>query len=102
MSAGRPSKTLRTIRDLLRERGIIRFALFLTQQEGKQLPGGIESLSGFVLAGTGEVYGFWLDWDQETARYVLHPWYRVEDISPFADDPEYQRARRELSRAGRP
>ncbi|MGH2371280.1 MAG: hypothetical protein ACRDI2_24150, partial [Chloroflexota bacterium] len=35
---------------------------FLVQGEGKPLPGGLESLSGFVLTRDGDVYGWWLDW----------------------------------------
>ena len=89
-----------TARDLLRrllaERGIDRFTLFLVQQEGKLLPGGVEAVSGFVLTAGGEIYGFWLDWDDRRAGYILDPWYRVEDPSEFAADPEYHRARREL------
>jgi len=96
MSGVRRSETRGILRRLLAKRGIGRFALFLTQQEGKQLPGGIESLSGFVLTGAGEVYGFWLDWDGLEGEYVLDPWYRVADLSDLACDPEYHRARREL------
>ncbi|HEX9016432.1 MAG TPA: hypothetical protein VF960_10625 [Chloroflexota bacterium] len=81
---------------LLARRGIGRHALFLTQQEGKMLPGGVESLSGFVLTGGGEVYGFWLEWDDSAGEYTLDPWYLVEDPSRFAGDPEYRRARRRL------
>ncbi len=84
------------VRRLLAERGISRFALFLVQQEGKALPGGLEAISGFVLTSGGKVYGFWLDWDDCQGRYVLDPWYQVKQVSEFADDPEYHRARREL------
>lgn len=78
---------------LLSEKGIQRFALFLVQDEGKQLPGGVEVVSGFVLAASGEVHGFWLGWDESKERYVLDPWYRVDDTRPFEHDPEYRRAR---------
>lgn len=98
MSHEQPTPAGEVIGRLLAERGIHRHATFLTQGEGKQLPGAIESLSGFVLTGDGEVHGFWLDWDEEAGRYVLDPWYRVEDVSQFADDPEYRRA---LERLGR-
>lgn len=81
---------------LLAEKGIERFALFLVQQEGKELPGGIEAISGFVLTPAGEVFGFWLDWDPVARRYVLQPWYRVSELAAFEHDAEYHRARREL------
>ncbi len=96
MSGGSRSDASDLLRRLLEERGIHRFATFLTQQEGKPLPGGIEAISGFVLTDRGEVYGFWLDWDARQESFVLDPWYRVEDPSQFADDPEYHRAKREL------
>ena len=96
MSEGRATPTGEIIRGLLAKRGITRYALFLTQGEGKELPGGIESFSGFVLTSRGRVHGFWLDWDEVAGRYLLDPWYRVEDLSQFASDPEYQRARQLL------
>ncbi len=96
MSRARPTSTGEIIRRLLSARSITRYVLFLTQGEGKELPKGVESLSGFVLTGKGEVFGFWLDWDHRRRRYVLDPWYRVEDLSQFASDPEYHRAREQL------
>ncbi len=84
------------VNQILLKRGFDRFALFLLQQEGRQLPRGVEALSGFVLTSSGEVYGFWLDWDDRGRRFVLDPWYRVDDPSELADDPEYQMARRQL------
>ncbi len=84
------------LRQLLAEKGIDRFALFLVQQEGKELPGGIEAMSGFVLTSAGEIFGFWLDWDPVARRYVLDPWYQVSEVAAFQCDAEYHRARREL------
>ncbi len=98
MSDRPETPTARIIRGLLARRGIRRYALFLTQGEGKQLPGGVEAISGFVLADEGKVHGFWLDWDEDARSYVLDPWYRVEDPSDFASDPEYLRARQVLNK----
>jgi len=98
--SGKVRATTGILRRLLRAHGIERFALFLVQQEGKALPGGVESLSGFVLTPSGEVYGFFLDWDQEAGQHVLAPWYRVVDTTQFADDPEYWRARQRLACLG--
>jgi hypothetical protein len=82
---------------LLRARGIGPHALFLTQREGTVLPGGLESLSGFVLDGAGRVHGFWLAWDETTQALTLAPFHLVEDAAhAFADDDEYHAARREL------
>lgn len=99
MSMDRQTRGGEALRRLLAERGIDRFALFLVQEEGRELPGGLESLSGFVIGSDGDVHGFWLDWDAGNGRYVLDPWYRVEDPSDFALDPEYREARARLGLA---
>ncbi|MDQ3702540.1 MAG: hypothetical protein M3442_16695, partial [Chloroflexota bacterium] len=46
---------------------------FLVQEEGKALPGGVETLSGFVLTQSGEVYGWWLDWAPVTGTSLAGP-----------------------------
>lgn len=83
---------------LLRERGIGRHALFLTQREGTVLPGGLEAVSGFVLDERGRVHGFWLAWDDARDTLALAPFYPVDEAEAvFAEDAEYQAARRALS-----
>lgn len=87
----------RAIARLLRARGIERYALFLTQREGMTLPGGLETVSGFVLDDYGRIHGFWLAWDDVRQALTLQPYYAVEDAeAAFADDAEYQAARRSL------
>jgi len=87
----------RAIGRLLRERGIGRHALFLTQREGTALPGGLEAVSGFVLDEMGRVPGFWLAWDDGRPALALAPFYRVEEAeATFLEDAEYQAARRAL------
>jgi hypothetical protein len=82
---------------LLAERGAGRYALFLTQREGTILPVGLEAVSGFVLDDRGRVHGFWLAWDEDRQTLTLEPYYPVKDPSrEFADDAEYQAARRAL------
>ena len=94
---GLPTPEQRAVARLLRERGIGRHALFLTQREGTVLPGGLESLSGFVLDEAGRVYGFWLAWDQDAQALTLAPFSLVENAAAaFADDVEYHAARRAL------
>jgi hypothetical protein len=100
MTTPSASPTRQILDRLLRERGITRYALFLVSDEGKEIPGPpgappIHAISGFVLTETGQVYGFWLDWDPTTRRHVLDPWYPA-DPAAFADDPEYRRARQQL------
>ena len=99
MTAERPAITpeRRAIARSLRERGIGRHALFLTQREGTTLPGGLEAVSGFVLDQHGRVHGFWLAWDDGHQTLTLAPFYPVEDAeATFMDDAEYQAARRAL------
>ena len=87
----------RAIGRLLRERGIGRHVLFLTQREGTALPGGLEAVSGFVLDGRGRVHGFWLAWDEDRETLTLAPFYRVDEAEGlFAEDAEYHAARRTL------
>jgi hypothetical protein len=96
--AGRaPSAEHQAIDQLLAERGAGRHTLFLTQREGIILPGGLEAVSGFVLDDQGRVHGFWLAWDEDRQALTLEPYYPVKDASrEFADDAEYQAARRAL------
>jgi hypothetical protein len=98
--AGR--RAVRALLDsLLDAKGIGPRALFLTQQQGKELPpapGGrfpVESLSGYALEHGGAVWRFWLDHDG--AGHVLRPFHRV-DAADVADSPEYAAARRRLAR----
>jgi hypothetical protein len=92
------SRERRAIDGLLRERGIGRHALFLTQHEGTRLPSGLEAVSGFVLEAGGRVHGFWLAWDEARQTETLAPFFRVEDAETvFAEDAEYLAARRRLS-----
>jgi len=95
---GRASSVERQAIDrLLAERGVGRHALFLAQREGTILPGGLEAVSGFVLDDQGQVHGFWLAWDEDRQTLTLEPYYSVKDASrAFADDDEYQAARRAL------
>jgi hypothetical protein len=94
-----PTRERDVVERLLRARGIRRFALFLTQREGLDLPGGLEALSGFALDASGAVYGFWLSWDEARREHVLAPFYPVDDPeAAFGDDAEYRAARRAVAR----
>ena len=92
-----PSRERRLIARLLAARGIDRHALFLTQREGLDLPGGLEAISGFALDADGAVHGFWLSWDPLRRAYALAPFYPVDEPDEvFAQDAEYRQARRAL------
>lgn len=92
-----PTRERTVVERLLAARGIRRCALFLTQREGLDLPGGLEAISGFVLDASGAVHGFWLGWDPARRDYVLAPFYPVDaPATQFAADAEYRQARRIL------
>jgi hypothetical protein len=93
-----PTRERRVVERLLAARGIRRFALFLTQREGLDLPGGLEAISGFALDASGAVHGFWLSWDDGRRDYVLAPFYPVDDPDgAFREDAEYRAAQRALA-----
>ena len=84
---------------LFAEKGFDRGAWwpFLVQGEGTDLPGGLEALSGFVLALDGRVFGWWLGWDETAGRHVLDRWWEVDDPArEFSQDEEYHQARQAL------
>jgi hypothetical protein len=61
------------------------------------LPGGLETVSGFVLDDRERVHRFWLGWDERKQTLVLAPFEAVEDAARvFAEDAEYRAARRTL------
>ena len=95
-----PTRERQLVERLLAARGIRRCALFLTQREGLDLPGGLEAISGYALGADGAVYGFWLSWDPVRRDYALAPFYAVDDPDEaFAQDAEYDQARRALGLA---
>ncbi len=95
-----PTRERQLVERLLAARGIRRCALFLTQREGLDLPGGLEAISGYALDVDGAVYGFWLSWDPARRAHTLAPFYPVDaPEEAFAQDAEYREARRALGLA---
>jgi hypothetical protein len=80
------------LQQLLRERGIDRYGLFLVSGEGKTLPDGTESTSGFVVDQTARVHFFWLDWDGNYNRPTFKHFESVTPESDWLEDPEYRSA----------
>jgi hypothetical protein len=78
---------------LLRARGLRQYGVFLTSGEGKLLPDGSESESGYVVDASGAVYFYWLDWDPASSAPVLKVWERVESKAEWATQHEYHLAR---------
>src|SRR5262245_32415799 len=88
MSDGGP-----TLRRLLAEQGVERYALFFTAGEGRCLPNGEEEVSGSVLLSDGRCFAFWTGWDGEHGRPKFRIWRREEPAPAWLDSAEYQRAR---------
>ena len=80
---------------LIRERGLDRFGVFHASGEGRLLPDGSESSSGYVVDNRGRHYSFWLDWDVGRGSLALTRWQALErdEFKDLPDDPEYRRAR---------
>jgi hypothetical protein len=78
---------------LLREKQIARYGLFAVTTEGKELPDGSEAASGFVVASTGDVFSFWLDWSEQEHRVGLTDWTPVKPDPDWDNDDEYTAAK---------
>jgi len=85
---------LREVLDqLIREQGLLHYALFFVVGEGIALPDALEEVSGYLVNDQGEVYTFWMSWDDERQRPVFTTWERVEPNPGWDNSPEYHRAR---------
>jgi hypothetical protein len=82
-----------TIRSLLAERGIDRYALVFTTGEGRFMPGGEEEVSGTVLTPDGRCFTFWTGWDDARGRARFRKWYEERPDPSWNDSAEYRRAR---------
>lgn len=82
-----------TLRGLLAERGIERYALFFTTGEGRFLPDGQEELSGSVLTQDGRCFGFWTGWDHGRGRPYFRRWYEEHPEPAWDESAEYRQAR---------
>jgi hypothetical protein len=89
----RVTRRRRILDELIRQEGIQRYGLFSVTTEGKLLPDGSESASGFVVDAEDRVFYFWLDWDDARRRIVFTTWDRVQPEADWAEDSEYRAAR---------
>jgi hypothetical protein len=80
--------------DLPCRRNIRRYGLFGVTTEGKPLPDGSESASGFVVDDRGRVFSFWLGWDERQQRLAFTRWAEVRPEPDWEEDEEYRQARR--------
>jgi hypothetical protein len=81
---------------LVRSRGLETFAFFDTVGEGRFFPNGIEEVSGRVLGSDGRAFYFWTDWDAVRGEPTFRFWQPLDDLSPWAGDRAYRRAREKL------
>jgi hypothetical protein len=97
MAVDKATQRLRHDRDvldrLIRRKGLARYGLFFVTAEGKELPDGSESGSGFAISADGRVYFFWIDWDHKAGRPYLETWEEVPIEEHWATNREYQLAR---------
>ena len=69
---------LQVITELLKEKGVARFAAIIRGWEGDTLPGGTPNESGMILTQDGKVYTYWLGWDPEKiAPDKTKGWYTL-------------------------
>jgi hypothetical protein len=83
------------LRQLLSERGGP-FATFFVTDEGIEMPGGLEEVSGYALDRSGTVYSFWVGWDDRRGRPAFTEWEEVRPEPHWEQSSEYQKARRSL------
>jgi hypothetical protein len=79
---------------LIHEKHIDRYGLFAVTTEGTEFPDGSESASGFVVADTGDVFAFWLGWNETEHRVGLTDWTLVKPTPDWDEDEEYVAALR--------
>ena len=99
----RGPRNTQLLHDLIQARGIPMgtYAFFFTTGEGTALPisrpgDDVEERSGFVLDKQRRVFFFWFGWDPQTQAAALTTWEQVEPEADWADDPEYQGARKRV------
>jgi hypothetical protein len=86
------SRRTKLLDKLIRERGVARYGLFSLTTEGKSLPDGSESASGYLIDADNRVFFFWLDWDEKQRHITFTEWKQVE-LEPDWEDREYLDAR---------
>lgn len=77
------------------------YALFFSTGEGRALPHfrnlpdekDIEERSGYVLTRRGDIFMFWLGWDDILHAPALTVWERAEPAPHWIRNREYRRAR---------
>jgi len=114
-----PKRTLDEVEaELLKEKGITEYEHLEGTTEGDILPGGVDEVSGTILAKDGKIYHYWLDWDPEKIApdgskgyYALGENFKdpvtgelyplFKEVSPeryqkYQDDPSFIAAKKRL------
>ena len=79
--------------ELVRSRGLTRFAYFLVTGEGEIFPNGMEAASGYVIDSEGRVYRFWTAWDSVQDKPTFRVWRQEEYDQRWERRSAYRRAR---------
>jgi hypothetical protein len=63
--------------DLIRSKGLERFALYDTTIEGRVYPNGMDETSGSVVDDRGRAFDFWTGWDDERGEPTFRFWHEA-------------------------
>lgn len=94
MLTAEQQRQLDVLLDLVRTKGLGRFAFFLTSVEGSFMPDGTEEVSGCLIDEHGRVFSFWTEWDAKGSAPTLGEWEQIEPQPHWARIREYQEARK--------
>jgi hypothetical protein len=89
----RYTRSLAVTSNLIARRLTGRFIILDDSDEGTVFPDGTVDISGCVIGEHGDLYAFWVDWDQASDRPVLGIWRREQESEHSRDSAEYRRAR---------
>ncbi len=79
--------------DLVRGKGLRRFAYFGVTGEGRFWPDGTEESSGNVIDQQGHVFFFWTAWDAAQGVPTFRIWREQQPSPRWSRSLEYRRAR---------
>lgn len=88
------SEHMALLDELIAERGVKRYGLYLLSGEALFTPDGYEETSGFVVSDDGRIFFFWTGWDETAHRVRFETWRPTEPQPGWQNSAEYQDARR--------
>jgi hypothetical protein len=79
--------------ELVRGRGLDRYAYFHVAGEGRFFPDGTEDVSGYVVDDRGREFFFWTGWEPERGAVTFRTWEEVKPRADHRPGAEERRAR---------